>query len=154
MSIALRSPGSEGAPSGNRPQTPWERLARRHYVADTTAPVAAEGEDRAEGDGTGVVNEAAIPDPPHNGLGSIPDPRPANQEPGRLGLRGVLGGSGDVGAAGRGAPDQDAWFRLFQPPPFGLLTPMMMSAEETMAARADTGSEPGKQSTVNDCSGE
>jgi hypothetical protein len=88
MSIALRSPGSEGAPSGNRPQTPWERLARRHYVADTTAPVAAEGEDRAEGEGTGVVNEAAMPDPPHNGLGSIPTPaRPTKN-------RGVWGYAG------------------------------------------------------------
>jgi hypothetical protein len=58
--------------TGNRPQTPWERLARRHH-ADTTAPVAADGEDRADGEGAGVANEVAIPDPPHNGLGSASD---------------------------------------------------------------------------------
>jgi hypothetical protein len=29
-----------------------------------------------------------------------------------VGLYGVFGGGGGVGAAGRGAPDQDPWFRL------------------------------------------
>jgi hypothetical protein len=49
-------------------------------------------------------------------------------------LRGVLGGSGGVGAVGRGAPDQDARFGLFQPPPVGLLAPVMAPAQRTVAA--------------------
>ena len=48
--------------------------------------------------------------------------------PEALGLRGVLSWSCDVGAAGGGMPDQDARFRLLQPPPFGLLAPVVMAA--------------------------
>ena len=51
-----------------------------------------------------------------------------------LGCAGVPGWSGEIGAAGGGAPDKEAWFGLFQPPPFGLLMPVMMSAQRTMAA--------------------
>ena len=63
-------------------------------------------------------------------------------------------GRGGVAASGWCVPDQDARFWLFQLPPFGLLAPMMMSAEGTVAACADTGPELGKQSAINDCSGE
>ena len=59
--------------TGNRPQTPWERLARRYHAADTTAPVATDGEDHADGEGIDVVNEVAIPDPPRDGLDSASD---------------------------------------------------------------------------------
>jgi hypothetical protein len=37
-------------------------------------------------------------------------------------------GSGGVGAAGRGAPHQDAWGRLFEFPSLALLAPVMMPA--------------------------
>jgi hypothetical protein len=40
----------------------------------------------------------------------------------------VFRGGGGVSSAGRGVPDQDAWFRLFELPPFGHLTPMVMTA--------------------------
>jgi hypothetical protein len=33
--------------AGNRPQTPWERLVRRHHGVDTVAPVATGDEDQA-----------------------------------------------------------------------------------------------------------
>jgi len=41
----------------------------------------------------------------------------------------VLGGCGDVAAPGWGVPDQDAGFGLLQLPSFGLLTPMVMTAQ-------------------------
>jgi hypothetical protein len=59
--------------TGNRPQTPWERLARRRHVADTTAPAAADDEDRADGQGIDAVNEVAVLDPRHHSSGSEPD---------------------------------------------------------------------------------
>ena len=43
-------------------------------------------------------------------------------------LDGVLGGGGGVGASGRGVPDQDAGFGLFQPPAVGLLAAMVVTA--------------------------
>ena len=43
-------------------------------------------------------------------------------------LYGIGGGRGGVAAAGRNAPDQDAWFRLVEPPPFGLFTPVVVTA--------------------------
>jgi len=46
-----------------------------------------------------------------------------------LGCAGVPGWSGEIGAAGGGAPDKEAWFGLFQPPPFGLLAPMVVTAQ-------------------------
>src|SRR5580704_9938538 len=41
----------------------------------------------------------------------------------------VFGGGGDVAAAGRGAPDQDARFRLLQAPALGLFTSVMAPAQ-------------------------
>src|SRR5580704_3780656 len=44
-------------------------------------------------------------------------------------LQRVPGGAGAVGAAGRSVPDQHARFRLRQPPPLGLLAPVMVPAK-------------------------
>ena len=41
-------------------------------------------------------------------------------------------GRGGVGAAGWDTPDQNARFRLLQPPPFGLLTSMMVTTQWTL----------------------
>ncbi len=49
-------------------------------------------------------------------------------------LEGILGGGGGVGAAGRGAPDQDAGLGMLQPPALGLLAAMMVPAERTFLA--------------------
>jgi len=59
--------------TGNRPQPPWERLARRHPGADTAAPAAADGDGQAGGEGTDAANEVAILDPSHNGVDSASD---------------------------------------------------------------------------------
>lgn len=56
--------------TGNRPQTPWERLARKHQRADTVAPVATDDEDYADGEDVGVADEVAILDSSRNGLRS------------------------------------------------------------------------------------
>ena len=62
---------------------------------------------------------------PGDGFAGEPCPRPK-------GLCGVLGGSGDVGPAGGGVPDQDAWFGLLEPPPLGLLTAMVVAAQRAV----------------------
>ncbi|MGH3202303.1 MAG: sensor histidine kinase [Streptosporangiaceae bacterium] len=61
--------------------------------------------------------------------GSERDGRPSVtlRWPGPRRLDRVLSGGGGVGASGWDSPAQEAWFRLFEPPPLGLLTPMMMS---------------------------
>jgi hypothetical protein len=41
----------------------------------------------------------------------------------------VFGGRGGVGPAGRRFPDQEAGFRLLQPPSVALFAPMVMTAE-------------------------
>lgn len=53
--------------AGKRPKTPWERLVRRHPGTDT---VAIDGDDQAAGEESTGINEVAILDPSHNGLGS------------------------------------------------------------------------------------
>src|SRR5712691_6442004 len=44
-------------------------------------------------------------------------------------LERVSGRGGGVGAARWCPPFQDAWFRLLEPPPFGLFTAVVVSAE-------------------------
>ena len=58
--------------TGNRPQTPWERLVQRHQGADTDSAVAAEG-NSGGAEGTDVANEVAMLDPSPNGLDSASD---------------------------------------------------------------------------------
>ena len=58
---------------GNRPQTPWERLVRRHHGADTVAPAAEGDEDQANDERSDVANEVPKLDSPHDGLGSASD---------------------------------------------------------------------------------
>lgn len=55
--------------TGNRPQTPWERLARRHHVADTTEPVAAGDEHQGGDEGIDAVSEVTESGPSRNGSG-------------------------------------------------------------------------------------
>ena len=55
--------------TGNRPQTPWERLARRHHVADTTEPVAAGDEHQGGDEGNYAVSEVTESGPSRNGSG-------------------------------------------------------------------------------------
>jgi alkylated DNA nucleotide flippase Atl1 len=59
--------------SGNQPQTPWERLVRRHQAADISAPAATDDEDHADSGGIDLANEVAILDPSHSDLGSASD---------------------------------------------------------------------------------
>jgi hypothetical protein len=56
--------------TGNRPQTPWERMARRHLGVDT---VATDGEDQTDGEDTDMVNEVVTLNPSYNGLGAASD---------------------------------------------------------------------------------
>jgi hypothetical protein len=58
---------------GNPPQTPWQRLVRKHQGADTVTPVATGDDDHADGEDIDVVNEVAILDPSHNRVGSASD---------------------------------------------------------------------------------
>jgi hypothetical protein len=58
--------------TGNRPQTPWERLARRHHVADTTEPVAADDEHQGGDEGIDAVSEVTESGPSRNGWASNP----------------------------------------------------------------------------------
>jgi hypothetical protein len=60
-------------------------------------------------------------------------------------LKHVLGSGGLVAAAGGCPPDQDAWFWLLEPPAVGLLAPMVMTAQRTVAALAYMAAELGKQ---------
>lgn len=55
--------------TGNRPQTPWERLARRHHVADTTEPVAADDEHQGGAESIDAVSEVTESGPSRNGPG-------------------------------------------------------------------------------------
>jgi hypothetical protein len=47
----------------------------------------------------------------------------------------VFGRSGGIGAPGRGAPDQEARFRLLQLPHFGLFAAMMVAAQRAVVTR-------------------
>lgn len=42
--------------TGNRSQTSWERLARKHQVADTSAPLVADDEGNDSANGVSVLN--------------------------------------------------------------------------------------------------
>lgn len=70
---------------------------------------------------------------------AAPTPSPS-QEPRTsrtAGLERVFGGSGGgVGPAGWCAPGQDARFGLVEPPAFGLLAPVMVSAQGSVATYA------------------
>jgi KAP family P-loop domain len=50
--------------TGNRPQTSWERLARKHHVAETTTPLVADNE------GADPTDEVSVLNPSHTGPGS------------------------------------------------------------------------------------
>ena len=60
-------------------------------------------------------------------------------------LERVRGRGGGEGASGRGVPDQDARFRLSQPPPLGLLAPMIVTTQRNMVAYADIAVELAKR---------
>jgi hypothetical protein len=60
--------------------------------------------------------------------------RPEPRRPARDQLKRVHGRGGGEGPPGGGAPFQDAWFRLIEPPPLGLLAVMVVSAERLLAA--------------------
>lgn len=62
--------------------------------------------------------------------------RPQEAGRGLIPLLRVPGGSGDVGASGRGMPDQDPWFRLLEPPALGLFGAMMVPAQRSQTAFA------------------
>lgn len=59
--------------AGNRPRTPWERLARTHLGADTVESVPTDSEDQADGEVIDMANEVAILDPSQSGLSSASD---------------------------------------------------------------------------------
>src|SRR6185437_4149339 len=75
-----------------------------------------------------------VPGPLRRQSGS-PASRPPHAQR-RAGSGGVAGGGGGVGTAGGSAPDQDAWFGMFQPPALGLLTAMVVPAQRGQIALA------------------
>ena len=104
---------------------PAEHLVRGG-LADPVTAVVANHEELA--DGTDAVIEAA-------GHGEAGQRAVGGDEACLPGVFGevvveVPGGSGEVGAPGRGVPDQHTWLRLFQVPAFGLFAPVVVAAEQ------------------------
>src|ERR1035441_8250411 len=98
---------------------------RRDPIAVAAPPARPSGPEAPPGPAPSPARRSGRTAP------AAPTPSPS-QEPRTsrtAGLERVFGGSGGgVGPAGWCAPGQDARFGLVEPPAFGLLTPVMVSA--------------------------